>query len=171
MFRNVSLTGLGLTTLLLVVGAYFTFTAVQGNYGLFQRIQIEAEAERLEMQLAALRREKERMEILTRRLSDDFSTSTCWTNARATCWATGGPTNWSCPEILIPPGFPLPHGGSAPLRHLFRIAGGAVRAELCYGLFNVKLSWHPPRARGGPDPDGDPENRFQNKCETECLGR
>jgi cell division protein FtsB len=48
MFRNVSLTGLGLTTLLLVVGAYFTFTAVQGNYGLFQRIQIEAEAERLE---------------------------------------------------------------------------------------------------------------------------
>jgi cell division protein FtsB len=53
MFRNVSLTGLGLTTLLLVVGAYFTFTAVQGNYGLFQRIQIEAEAERLELQLAA----------------------------------------------------------------------------------------------------------------------
>jgi hypothetical protein len=31
----------------MVVGAYFTFTAVQGNYGLFQRIQIEAEAERL----------------------------------------------------------------------------------------------------------------------------
>ena len=72
MFRNVSLTGLGLTTLLLAVGAYFTFTAVQGNYGLFQRIQIEAEAERLELQLAALREEKDRMEVLTRRLSDEY---------------------------------------------------------------------------------------------------
>ena len=72
MSRRKSLTGLGLTMLLICVGAYFTFTAVQGNYGLFQRIQIEAEADRLETQLAALRSEKERMEILTRRLSDDF---------------------------------------------------------------------------------------------------
>jgi cell division protein FtsB len=72
MFRNVSLTGLGLTALLMVVGGYFTFTAVQGNYGLFQRIQIEAEAERLEMQLAGLRTETERMEVLTRRLSDEY---------------------------------------------------------------------------------------------------
>ncbi len=72
MFRTVSLTVLGLTAVLMVVGAYFTFTAVQGNYGLFQRIQIEAEADRLELQLAALREEKERMEILTRRLSDEF---------------------------------------------------------------------------------------------------
>jgi len=72
MFRNVSLTGLGLTALLMVVGAYFTFTAVQGNYGLFRRIQIEAEADRLATQLAALQAEKDRMEILTRRLSDDF---------------------------------------------------------------------------------------------------
>jgi cell division protein FtsB len=57
---------------LLCIGAYFTFTAVQGNYGLFQRIQIEAEAERLEAQLATLSAEVARMEILTRRLSDDF---------------------------------------------------------------------------------------------------
>jgi cell division protein FtsB len=72
MFRSVSLTGLGLTALLMAVGAYFTFTAVQGNYGIFKRIQVEAEADRLSIQLAGLRAETERMEILTRRLSDDY---------------------------------------------------------------------------------------------------
>ena len=72
MARSVSLTGLILPMALLFIGAYFTFTAVQGNYGLFQRIQIEAEAERLERQLAGLEAEVARMEVLTRRLSDDF---------------------------------------------------------------------------------------------------
>jgi cell division protein FtsB len=72
MARSVSLTGLFLPVVLLFIGAYFTFTAVQGNYGLFQRIQISAEADRLELQLAALQSEVARMEILTRRLSDDY---------------------------------------------------------------------------------------------------
>lgn len=72
MARSVSLTGLFLPLALLFIGAYFTFTAVQGNYGLFQRVQISAEADRLDMQLAELQAEVARMEILTRRLSDDF---------------------------------------------------------------------------------------------------
>jgi cell division protein FtsB len=72
MARTVSITGMFLPVGFLVVGAYFTFTAVQGNYGLFQRIQITAEADRLEAQLAALREEVARMETLTRRLSDEF---------------------------------------------------------------------------------------------------
>ncbi|MDG4649998.1 septum formation initiator family protein [Roseibacterium sp. SDUM158017] len=72
MFRNISFTGLGITVVLVLVGAYFTFTAVQGNYGLFRRIQIEAEAERLTLELARLETQAARMEILTRRLSDDF---------------------------------------------------------------------------------------------------
>ncbi|WP_416915701.1 MAG: FtsB family cell division protein [Roseicyclus sp.] len=72
MARSASLTGLVLPLALLLIGAYFTFTAVQGNYGLFQRIQISAEADRLEIQLAALEAEVGRMELLTRRLSDDF---------------------------------------------------------------------------------------------------
>jgi cell division protein FtsB len=72
MARSASLTGLILPVALLFIGAYFTFTAVQGNYGLFQRIQIEAEADRLEVQLASLEAEVDRMEVLTRRLSDDF---------------------------------------------------------------------------------------------------
>lgn len=72
MFRNVSLAGIVITTALIFVGGYFTFTAVQGNYGLFRRIQIEAEADRLSLELARLEAETARMEILTRRLSDDF---------------------------------------------------------------------------------------------------
>ena len=72
MLRTISLAGIGLTSALMLVAAYFTFTAVQGNYGLFQRIQIEAERDRLANQLAQLRAETAEMEILTRRLSDDF---------------------------------------------------------------------------------------------------
>ncbi|NKX46353.1 FtsB family cell division protein [Roseicyclus persicicus] len=72
MTRSAPLSGLILPVALLFIGAYFTFTAVQGNYGLFQRIQIEAEADRLDEQLASLSAEVARMEILTRRLSDDF---------------------------------------------------------------------------------------------------
>jgi cell division protein FtsB len=72
MTRSVSITGLVLPVALLFIGAYFTFTAVQGNYGLFQRVQITAEADRLDLQLAALQAEVDRIETLTRRLSDDF---------------------------------------------------------------------------------------------------
>lgn len=51
---------------------YFTFAAVQGEYGLFQRAQIEAEARTLQADLDAVQAEVARMENLTRRLSDDF---------------------------------------------------------------------------------------------------
>ncbi|GAA5079147.1 septum formation initiator family protein [Roseibacterium beibuensis] len=71
MLRSISPTGLILPALL-IVGAYFTFTAVQGNHGLFRRIQIEAEVDRLSLEFARLEAETERMEILTRRLSDDY---------------------------------------------------------------------------------------------------
>lgn len=51
---------------------YFTFAAVQGEYGLFQRAQIEAEARALRADLEAVQAEVARMENLTRRLSDDY---------------------------------------------------------------------------------------------------
>ena len=54
------------------LGAYFTFAAVQGDYGVLRRIQIDAETaalaeerDRLELELADLRNK-------TRRLSDDY---------------------------------------------------------------------------------------------------
>ena len=92
MARSVSLGGMILPIALLFIGAYFTFTAVQGNYGLFQRIQIEAEAERLELQLAALQADVARMEVLTGACPTISSISTCSTNRPARCWAMSAPT-------------------------------------------------------------------------------
>ncbi|MEM8576251.1 MAG: septum formation initiator family protein [Pseudomonadota bacterium] len=55
-----------------VLALYFTFAAVQGEYGLFQRAQIEAEATDLRAQLRAVEADVARMRNLTRRLSDDY---------------------------------------------------------------------------------------------------
>jgi cell division protein FtsB len=54
------------------LSAYFTFAAVQGDFGLFRRVEIAAEAETLERDLALLNVEISSMENLTRRLSDDY---------------------------------------------------------------------------------------------------
>ena len=51
---------------------YFTFAAVQGDYGLFRRVQVEAEIAGLREELARGGAELERMRNLTMRLSDDF---------------------------------------------------------------------------------------------------
>lgn len=54
------------------LGLYFTFAAVQGDYGLFRRAEIMAEASELEKRLATLEAQVARMENLTRRLSDTY---------------------------------------------------------------------------------------------------
>ena len=51
---------------------YFTFAAVQGDYGLLRRAEIAAEAQALRVELAQLEAEAARMENLTRRLSDRY---------------------------------------------------------------------------------------------------
>lgn len=56
----------------IALSIYFTFAAVQGDYGLFRRVEIRAEAETLRAELAYLQAEVARMENLTSRLSDDF---------------------------------------------------------------------------------------------------
>ncbi|MDX8349672.1 MULTISPECIES: FtsB family cell division protein [unclassified Cognatiyoonia] len=56
----------------LMLGLYFTFAAVQGDYGLFKRIEVQAEGDVLRAELAALQAEVAHMENLTTRLSDDF---------------------------------------------------------------------------------------------------
>ena len=56
----------------LMLGLYFTFAAVQGDYGLFKRIEVNAEARALELELAVLNKDVAQMENLTRRLSDNF---------------------------------------------------------------------------------------------------
>ncbi|MCX7565170.1 septum formation initiator family protein [Sulfitobacter sp. F26169L] len=51
---------------------YFMFAAVQGDFGLFRRAEIMAEANDMRAQLYAVRAEVAEMENLTHRLSDDY---------------------------------------------------------------------------------------------------
>jgi cell division protein FtsB len=59
-------------TAMLSLGAYFTFAAMQGDYGLFRRIQIEAQADDLAREHALLEAELAEMRNKTRRISDDY---------------------------------------------------------------------------------------------------
>ncbi|MBC57791.1 MAG: septum formation initiator precursor [Confluentimicrobium sp.] len=54
------------------LATYFTFAAVQGDYGLFRRIQVAAEADVLNRERAELERQLAEMQNKTRRLSDDY---------------------------------------------------------------------------------------------------
>ncbi len=54
------------------LGFYFTFAAVQGDFGVFRRIQASAEKETLTRERDGLRLEVARMENLTHRMSDDY---------------------------------------------------------------------------------------------------
>ena len=67
--------GLGTVIYLTVccaLGSIFTFAAVQGNYGVFRRVQIEAEHAALLAERDVLLAEVSQMENLTRRLSDSY---------------------------------------------------------------------------------------------------
>ena len=55
-----------------MLASYFTFAAVQGDYGVFRRAEISVEAKDLRAELDGLNAEVARMENLTRRLSDDY---------------------------------------------------------------------------------------------------
>lgn len=57
---------------MVLLGLYFVFAAVQGDFGVFRRAAVEAEALELRLRLAELSAEVARVENLTRRLSDDF---------------------------------------------------------------------------------------------------
>jgi cell division protein FtsB len=58
--------------LALTLGGYFTFAAVQGDYGVFRRVQIEAETEALRLERDALAAELAAIQNKTRRLSDGY---------------------------------------------------------------------------------------------------
>ena len=51
---------------------YFTFAAVQGDFGLFRRAEIVAESQDLRIQLSQVQADVARMENLTKRMSDDY---------------------------------------------------------------------------------------------------
>jgi cell division protein FtsB len=56
----------------LCLGFYFTFAAVQGDFGVFRRVQASAEKASLAAERDRLKSEVVRMENLTRRLSDSY---------------------------------------------------------------------------------------------------
>ena len=56
----------------MVLSSIFTFAAGQGDYGLFRRVEVEAEKAKLDAELAQLQAEVMRMENLTQRLSDEY---------------------------------------------------------------------------------------------------
>lgn len=59
-------------TLMGLACLYFVFAAVQGDFGIFRRAEVDAEALELKVRFAGLSDEVARMENLTRRLSDDY---------------------------------------------------------------------------------------------------
>ncbi|MDR7124934.1 septum formation initiator family protein [Pseudotabrizicola sp. 4114] len=55
-----------------LLGAYFTFAAVQGDYGVFRQVQIRAEAETLRIERDRLYEDLAKISNLTARLSDRY---------------------------------------------------------------------------------------------------
>lgn len=54
------------------LGIYFTFASVQGDFGIFRRVQIEAEAQALTQERAALSAQIANLSNKTQRLSDTY---------------------------------------------------------------------------------------------------
>ena len=72
MTRSLPISALVYFFVMLLLGLYFAFAAVQGPSGLLRRVQLQAETEQLIRQRDALQSEVDQMRNLTRRLSDDY---------------------------------------------------------------------------------------------------
>lgn len=59
-------------TLMGFLALYFVASAVQGDLGIFRRVQIEAENKALQTELAALTASRDHLKVKTRRLSDTY---------------------------------------------------------------------------------------------------
>ena len=64
--------GMLFMVLALTLAGYFTFAAVQGDYGIFRRVQIKAQVAELTAERDQLALELGRMQNLTLRLSDNY---------------------------------------------------------------------------------------------------
>ena len=71
-FKIPALTTLASASVVLVLGGYFAFAALQGENGIFRRIQINDQAIALQRELDALNAEIAEMRNITRRLSDSY---------------------------------------------------------------------------------------------------
>jgi len=71
-FRKPGLGVVAYFTLMFALGVYFMFASVQGDFGLFKRVEIEAEAAALTADRDRLATEVAALENKTRRLSDTY---------------------------------------------------------------------------------------------------
>lgn len=72
MSQRMSISSTIFFVLTFALGLYFAFAAVQGPSGILRRVQIEAETEQLSTERDQMRAEVDRMQNLTRRLSDEY---------------------------------------------------------------------------------------------------
>jgi cell division protein FtsB len=70
--KNLALGAVMYFVTLLSLAAYFTFAAVQGEFGVFRRVQVEAREADLTRQLADIQSDIALLENKTRRLSDGY---------------------------------------------------------------------------------------------------
>lgn len=58
--------------IMFLLGLYFAFAAVRGEYGVFRRAEVEAQTRALRAELDSLNTRVARMDNLTHRLSDSY---------------------------------------------------------------------------------------------------
>ena len=70
--KRPGLGGVAYFALMFSLGVYFMFASVQGDFGLFRRVQIEAEVVTLQAERDRLAKEVTALENKTRRMSDSY---------------------------------------------------------------------------------------------------
>lgn len=59
-------------TLTCVLGSYFAFASIEGNYGLLRRAEVDTDVHRLQGELTELQTQVAVLENKTQRMSDDY---------------------------------------------------------------------------------------------------
>ncbi|WP_018000132.1 septum formation initiator family protein [Paracoccus sp. N5] len=72
MTQRLSISAIIFFVVMILLGVYFAFAAVQGPSGILRRVQLQAETQDLAQQRDKLQAEVDRMRNLTRRLSNDY---------------------------------------------------------------------------------------------------
>lgn len=72
MTQRLSISAIIFFVVMILLGLYFAFAAVQGPSGILRRVQLQAETQELTQQRDRLQAEVDRIRNLTRRLSDDY---------------------------------------------------------------------------------------------------
>lgn len=72
MTQRLSISAIIFFVVMILLGVYFAYAAVQGPSGILRRVQLQAETQELVQQRDKLQAEVDRMRNLTRRLSDDY---------------------------------------------------------------------------------------------------